>query len=102
MEDNDCCSVSQKILMCPMGVNGAGARRVGEYILWLAAGAWRWEESFNGKRPFGNSGWQQEVYDALAREGIIDGDEDERYLHALVGRAIEQWARKSGGMSSCH
>lgn len=30
-------------------------------------------ESFSGKRPFGNSGWEYDLYDALAKAGLIHG-----------------------------
>lgn len=31
-------------------------------------------EGFNGKRPFGNSGWDYDLCDCLAQNGIIDGE----------------------------
>lgn len=47
------------------------------YLLRLLSDLWRKEESFNGKRPFGNSGWQWEVYEALIEAGYIPGELDE-------------------------
>ena len=47
------------------------------YLLRLLSDLWRKEESFNGKRPFGNSGWQWEVYGALIEAGYIPGELDE-------------------------
>jgi len=35
------------------------------------------EESFSGKRPFGNSGWLWDVYLALIKAGHIPGKLDE-------------------------
>ena len=46
------------------------------YLLRLLSDLWRKEESFNGKRPFGNSGWQWEVYEALIEAGYIPGELD--------------------------
>jgi len=37
-----------------------------EYLCELLAAVWEQEEGFNGKRPFGNSGWQGDILDALA------------------------------------
>ncbi len=59
--------------------NDAQAARVGEYLGLLLSTLWLQGEGFSGKRPFGNSGWEYDVYVALAQAGIIDGlivDED--------------------------
>ena len=46
--------------------------------LWsLLSTLWREGENFNGKRPFGNSGWQFQVYQALIKNEIIAGELDE-------------------------
>lgn len=56
--------------------NDAGASSVGEYLLKLLALLWKQGEDAI-KRPFGNSGWQYEVYAALIREGVVEGGLDE-------------------------
>ena len=39
-------------------------------------------ESFSGKRPWGNSGWEHELAMPLSIAGVIDADiEDERYAY---------------------
>ncbi len=43
----------------------------------LAMEVWRQGEGFSGKRPFGNSGWQYDVYAALIKAGHIKGTLDE-------------------------
>lgn len=48
-----------------------------EYFKKLLITLWAEGEEFSGKRPFGNSGWQYDVYTALIAEGIIDGKFDE-------------------------
>lgn len=59
-----------------MGANDAGAETVRDYLLALLRLVWeRGEDAI--KRPFGNSGWQYEVYGALLRAGIVDGRFDE-------------------------
>lgn len=58
-----------------------------DYLKQLLEELWREEEGFSGKRPFGNSGWQHDVYCALVKAGAIegtvhtydDGDEDIDY-----------------------
>jgi len=106
MEDNGCCSTSVNVLMCPMDptTNDAGAHTVAQYLLKLAAEVWKEGECFSGKRPFGNSSWEHEVYTALAKAGILPGTFDEdgyleefdhRAADALVAKALEQWIGKS-------
>jgi hypothetical protein len=61
----------------PMGDNDAGANTIGDYLKLLLFELWRNGEGFSGKRPFGNSGWEYEVYTALVVAGMIDGKLDE-------------------------
>lgn len=67
------------ILDCPMnpGTNDAGAATVREYLAALLAELWKEGEAFSGKRPFGNSGWEWDVYAALVAAGLVDGVLDE-------------------------
>ena len=46
------------------------------YLGQLLYDLWKEGESFNGKRPFGNSGWQWDVYKALIVGGAIEGKLD--------------------------
>lgn len=46
---------------------------VGKYLCSLLQALWVQEERFNGKRPFGESGWKHYVYEALVRSGHIEG-----------------------------
>lgn len=90
----------QDILKCPMQKNDARARTVGEYLSQLLSTLWYEGEGFSGKRPFGNSSWEFEVYEALARAGFIhlefdeDGyiesfsDEEEKKANELIQRTI--------------
>lgn len=54
-----------------MGVNGYSCLKKLLITLWLDG------ESFNGKRPFGNSGWDYQIYSALISNEIIEGSFDE-------------------------
>ena len=44
---------------------------VRDYLFELLDTLWFEEEGFNGKRPYVNSGWQYDVYHALAKAGFI-------------------------------
>ena len=57
--------------------NDSGAPTVRGYLLRLLETLWREEESFSGKRPFGNSGWQYDLYIPLIQAGAISGSLDE-------------------------
>lgn len=75
----------QEIKSCPMDpeTNDAGASAVGEYLIKVLETVWT-DENASGKRVFGNSFWQHEVYGALARQGLIIGSfDDEGYLESL-------------------
>ena len=50
---------------------------IAEYLKILLTTLWIEEESFDSKRPFGNSGWQYEIYGALIKEGVLSGTLDE-------------------------
>ena len=58
--------------------SGAGADlSVREYLRILLMGVWDEGECFDGKRPFGNSGWESDIYDPLAIAGFIAGTIDQ-------------------------
>lgn len=64
-----------EVLHCPMDpkTNDAKASTVGEYLGALLMTLWEEDEGFSGKRPFGNSGWQWDVYTALVKAGLAEG-----------------------------
>lgn len=81
----------QQILALPMDDNDANATTIGDYFMCLAEQAWVEEEGFSGKRPFGNSGWQHEVYKALIKHNAITGVFDEYgYIESCDDHAAEQ------------
>jgi hypothetical protein len=63
------------VLMLPMKENDAGAITVGGYLQALLRELWEKEEAFSGKRPFGNSGWTDELYFAVIAGGAVEGGE---------------------------
>ena len=79
-------TIVEQILACPMDQNDAYADTVGEYLSQLLKEVWTQEQCFSGKRPFGNSSWQWEVYKALGEAGIIQVSYDEWETPSLDDR----------------
>jgi hypothetical protein len=85
------------VLTVPMQPNRADAATIRDYLIALLAKVWSEGEGFNSKRPFGNSSWHTEIYEALVRAGLIEGRFEDGYLEdyddvtaqRLVGDAIE-------------
>lgn len=50
---------------------------VREYLQKLLLTLWDEREGFSGKRPFGNSSWEYELYEPLIQAGAIPGKLDE-------------------------
>jgi hypothetical protein len=48
-----------------------------EYLCELLSKVWEKGEGFSGKRPFGNSGWELDLYRALIQAGAVEGTLDE-------------------------
>ena len=42
-----------------------------DYFKAMLTVLWDKEENFSGKRPFGNSGWQEEVYGCFRKNKLI-------------------------------
>lgn len=68
-----------EILDLPMQENDACAVTIRGYLKALLFQLWDEGEGFSGKRPFGNSSWEYELYVALVEGGAIDGTIDEEY-----------------------
>lgn len=61
------------ILKIKMTQNDAGASTIQDYLKCLLKNLWQDGEVFSGKRPFGNSGWEYELYLPLIQSGIVGG-----------------------------
>ena len=48
-----------------------------EYLAELLLTLWSEGESFSGKRPFGNSGWESDLFVPLIKAGVVSGELDE-------------------------
>lgn len=56
--------------------NDSGAATVRGYLVALLSNLWEEEEGFSGKRPFGNSGWQYDLYVPMVQAGMVPGTVD--------------------------
>lgn len=86
------------ILNLSMGRNGLGVDTIRDYLKELLLQLWYEGEGFSGKRPFGNSGWEYELYTPLIAAKVIDGELDENgcvskvdkdAAHVAITSAIE-------------
>lgn len=48
-----------------------------DYLHALLHKLWNHGEGFSSKRPFGNSGWESDIYAALVAGGFVSGEIDE-------------------------
>lgn len=74
-------AVTDKSVMAALDVrfdSDAGeSLTVRDYLRTLLETLWREGEGFSGKRPFGNSGWQYDLYRPLIAGGFLVGEMDE-------------------------
>jgi len=63
--------------------NDAGAETVKEYLITLLHEVWNKGESFSGKRPFGNSGWECDLYWPLEQANIPREEWDDAIFDAI-------------------
>jgi hypothetical protein len=68
---------AKEILDIPMADNDSGENTIRAYLKALLFALWGEGESFSGKRPFGNSGWDWDLYKALIAAKAIPGEMDE-------------------------
>lgn len=59
------------VLQCPLHSDDVDALTVGQYLSSLLIQVWTETEGFDGKRPFGNSNWEMDVYEALWEGGVV-------------------------------
>jgi len=80
-----------RLLALELPPNDSGATTVRGYLVALLDQPWREDECFSGKRPFGNSSWQYDLYGPMVKAGIITGqlDEDGYIEQADIRRADE-------------
>ena len=88
----------RQVLDLELGENDSGQPTVRGYLLALLADVWRDGEGFDGKRPFGNSSRECDLYVPMVRAGLVAGSLDsdgylercdEKAANALIAAAIE-------------
>lgn len=52
-------------------------KKVKKYLKKLLLTLWEEGECFNSKRPFGDSGWEYEIYEMLVKDGLVEGTIDQ-------------------------
>lgn len=63
-----------------------------DYLHKLLQKVWYEDEGFDGKRPFGNSGWDHELYLPLIKHGFIEGKLDEDgYIKKLDNKVAHEY-----------
>ena len=71
---------SKEILDCPISENLVAyddAKTIGDFFKICMINLWEKGESFNGKRPLGDSGWDYDLILSLGYAGIIEPDSTE-------------------------
>lgn len=84
--------IAREVLNLPLRENDAEAPTIQHYLHVLLSDLWTKGEDFNTKRPFGNSGWRQEVLNALVEGGLMTGDgtrEDDYRGMDLIQAAVD-------------
>lgn len=93
---------ARQALNLKMQPNDANAPTIRDYLIRLLSLVWEEGEGFNGKRPFGNSGWEYDLYVPLVRAGMIEGtfdhdgypeDLDDILGDEIIAAAIQELGR---------
>lgn len=89
--------LARQVLDLPMQEEGFPTIRA--YLIGLLSKLWQHGEGFSGKRPFGNSGWNWDLYEPLIKAGLVtasyyeDGDIkdiDGDTANQLIAEAIRE------------
>lgn len=93
MSDNELTKYDGKAVLAVMVEQSdlEGAMTVRQYLGALLSTLWEEGERFGGKRPFGNSGWEYDLYRPLVKAGIIEGqlDDDGDILDVNSGQGYD-------------
>lgn len=61
---------------------------IGEYLVNMLVSLWEEGETFSGKRPLGDSGWQYRVRESIRQSGLVAPECGESDIDELVIDAI--------------
>jgi len=81
---------SKQILDLPMQDNDAGAATVRGYFISLLLELWAEQEGFSGKRPFGDSGWEFDLYQPLIFAGLVEGKVEDGVVEEIRSDARKE------------
>lgn len=76
----------QNIFNLEMECSDSGSKTIGEYLKKLLVELWKEGDGFSGKRPFGNSGWEYDLYKPLISAGLCKGKLDKDGFIAEVDK----------------
>lgn len=76
----------QAVLNCPLEENDSGADTVKGYLKALLFTLWDEDEGFSAKHPFGNSGWEYDLTDALVENKLSQTNSEAK---KLIFKAIQ-------------
>jgi hypothetical protein len=65
------------VLALPVENDNDPGYTIKTYLYELLAVLWREQADFSGKRPFGNSGWEYDLYVPLIKAKMVTGELDE-------------------------
>lgn len=94
----------RRVLDVKMQPNDANVETIRDYLIKLLSLLWAYGDHFPSKKPFGNSGWEYDLYEALVRAGLIsgviaDGDYLDEFDKEAGDRLIEKAIKALGGSS---
>ena len=82
---------TSRLLALELSRNDSGAGTVRGYLVALLRKLWRDGEGFSGKRPFGNSGWEYDLYAPMVKAGLVTGTLDEDgYIETVDTKAADK------------
>lgn len=67
---------NEDVLNLPMKDNDSGTNTIRGYLKALLLELWQKGEGFSGKRPFGSSCWEIDLYEPLITANLIEGEFD--------------------------
>ncbi len=83
---------ARQVLDLPMpDGNDAEAATIRDYLIALLHTLWREQDQFSGKKPFGNSGWEWDMFPPLINAGLVSGRLDE---HGYIDQVDERTANE--------
>lgn len=93
--------LTKTVLNYKFQFDSPGLCSIRQYLVELSRQCWIQEDCFNGKRPFGNSGWKIDIYIALAEGGFINGEFngeewtsfDEKAADKIIMKCFKKLAR---------